>query len=265
MVALVDAGPAVAEVSERLPALVLSLGGAVEIRREGSEQWVTLAVGDPVQVGDRVRMAANGQLELSFDVAQIKLHEGSELELTLLEPREVRLEVDGAVEVAMPGGEVAISGGGHQARSRGGRVSFSYDGQAATAGALEGEASLTSGGQTVALGEGEFAMTREAGLTPAAKMPRAFSLEVAWPAAKETSKTSLTIKGKVNAPARVFVGGRKVERAPDGSFEGQVTLRPGKQAVIVSATDAFGRRASRTQQFTLDPNALKIKGAVEYH
>lgn len=262
--AVVDAGSAEPQ-SERLPALVLNLSGAVEVLRKGSTQWVTLAVGDPVQVGDKVRMAADGQLELSFDVAQIKMHEGSDLELTLLDPKEVRLEVTGTVEVEVPGGEASISGGGHVARSRGGRVSFSYDGRTATAGALAGGASLTSNGQTVALGEGEFAMTRDAGLTRAAKMPRTFTLEVAWPPGTETNQPSLSIKGKVSGRARVVVGGRRVEPAADGSFVGKVALRPGRQTVIVSASDSFGRRTAKAHQYVLDPAALKIKGAVEYH
>lgn len=261
----VDAGPAAAPLSERLPALVLSLNGAVEIRRAGSTEWVTLTLGDPVLVGDKVRMPADGQLELSFDLAQIRMQEGSELELTLLDPREVRLEVTGTVDVDMPGGETSISGGGHVARTRGGRVSFSYDGHTATAGALSGEASLTSNGQTVSLGEGEFATTRESGLTRPAKMPRTFTLEVAWPPELETNKASILIKGKVSARARVSVGGRRVEPAPDGTFEGKVTLKPGRQTVIVSASDTFGRRTAKAHQYVLDPSALKIKGAVEYH
>lgn len=262
---VVDAGAPQAEESERLPALVLNLSGAVEVLRKGSTEWISLAVGDPVQVGDKVRMAADGQLELSFDVAQIKMHEGSDLELTLLDPREVRLEVTGTVEVEVPGGEASISGGGHVARSRGGRVSFSYDGRTATAGALAGGASLTSHGQTVALGEGEFAMTRDTGLTRAAKMPRTFTLEVAWPPGTETNQPGLSIRGKVSGRARVVVGGRRVEPAADGSFEGKVALRPGRQTVIVSASDSFGRRSAKAHQYVLDPAALKIKGAVEYH
>jgi len=248
-----DAGIVEPPKSERLPALVLSLGGVVEVRRKGSTDWVALALGDPVQVGDQVRIGADGQLELSFDVAEIKLHEGAELELTLLEPREVRA----TVEAEKPGGGVA--------RTRGGRVSFSFDGRTATAGALAGEASLTTGDQTVALKEGEFAATKEAGLTQPAKIPKTVSLAVFWPPETATNKRTLRIKGRASVRATVAVGGRKVEPAADGSFEGTVELKKGRQMVTVTALDPFGRRVTRARSFLMDPEAIKIKGAVEYH
>src|SRR5262249_23158530 len=79
-------------------ALVLSVGGVVEVQRGGKGEWLALAVGDPVRAGDQIRTSPDGHLELSFGAARVRVHEGSQVELTVLEPHELRANVTGATE-----------------------------------------------------------------------------------------------------------------------------------------------------------------------
>ena len=84
-----------------------------------------------------------------------------------------------------------------------------------------------------------------------------------WPTETVTNVAEVTLKGRASPLARVLVAGRKVEIAADGTFAGTVTLKRGRQNVAVVVLDAFGRQATRTRQFTLDPDAPRIKGRVE--
>ncbi len=260
-----DAGPK-APAPERLSALVLSLGGAVEVLRAGSKEWLALAVGDAVQVGDQVRTAPGGHLELSFGVAQVAVREDSELELTVLTPREVWVSVTGAGEATLPDGkgELSFSAGDAVASTTGGRLALTFDGATATATALKGSASLTAGGRTVALREGEFATAGQGRLGKAAKLPKKVSLDVTWPPETETNRAELALRGKASAHARVLVMGRRVETGADGTFQANVALKRGRQTVVVTAVDPLGRKASRSKQFVMDTEAPSIKGAVEY-
>src|SRR5437867_3499779 len=65
---VIDAGPPPAAADEKGPAVVMSVAGEVQVRRQGSEEWIALSVGDAIRVGDRVRTSGDGQLALSFDV-----------------------------------------------------------------------------------------------------------------------------------------------------------------------------------------------------
>jgi hypothetical protein len=244
--------------------LVVKLDGVVEVLHRGTDAWVALAVGDAVQVGDQVRTPPEGSLELSFDVTEIKVHEESVVEISLLEPKEVRVKVNGSTEAHASGGQVSLEAGGAAIHSKGGRVSLAFDGATATASALEGRATVSVGGNSVELTGGEFATARGAALSRAAKIPSAVSLEVNWPPEVETNRPTLTVKGRVSPSAKLTVDGRKVVPAPDGTFETHIALKRGRQTIIVVAVDAFGRRAVRARQITLDPEAPRIRGAVEY-
>ena len=90
------------------------------------------------------------------------------------------------------------------------------------------------------------------------------SIEVRCPAETVTNRPEVTITGRASAWSRVFVGGKKVQAAADGSFSAKVALKRGAQSVLVSAVDPLGRRVVRAQQFVFDPDAPSIKGAVEY-
>jgi Glucodextranase, domain B len=262
----VDAGPPpVAVDPTRAQAIVLSLGGAVEVRRAGSEAWVSLNVGDAVQAGDQLRTSADGRVELSLDATAIRVHEDSQVELTVLEAREVRVTVKGGGEAHAPDGKVSLLAGNAVATSNGGRLGLSWDGKTAIASAMQGTASVSLEGKVVTLREGEFTVGRDgAGLSRPQKIPRAVRLEAKWPAETLTNQAEVTVTGKVSYGARVTVAGKAVPTAADGTFSAKVPLKRGRNSVIVSAVDPFGRRASKSQLFTFDPDAPTVKGAVEY-
>ena len=247
-------------------ASVVGITAGADVKRQGSEEWVALSLGDAVRVGDQVRTPAGGGVELSFDVARVRVSEDSQLELTMLTAREVRANLSGAGEAELPEGqqELAFGVGAAVASARAGRMALHFDGKTATASAIEGTANFTLGDKTVALRPGEFASVRGQSLSRAAKLPAAVKLDVAWPQRSETNKSEVSFKGRASPFARVLVAGRRVEAAADGSFEAKVPLKRGKQTVTVVAVDPAGRRVTKSKQFVMDPDAPSIKGRVEY-
>lgn len=263
--AVPDAGaPPLAPDPTRAQAIVLRLGGAVEVKRAGSEAWVALNVGDAVQAGDQLRTSADGQVELSLDATAIRVHEDSQIELTVLEAREVRVAVRGGSEAEAPGGQVSLVAGGAVATSTGGRLGMNYDGNVAVASALSGAATVTLEGQEVTLKEGEYTVGRDARLSKPQRIPKAVRLEAKWPAETLTNQAEVTVSGKASYGARLSIAGKPVPTGPDGSFTVKVPLKRGKQTLTLSAVDPFGRRASKSQVFVFDPDAPTVKGAVEY-
>ena len=266
VVAPADAGaPVEAPLAAGTTAAVTRLSGAVEVKRSGSEEWVTLSIGDAVRAGDQVRTTGEGEVELSLDAARIRVREDSELVLTVLTPREVRATVTGAAEAELPEGEreLTLGIGAAVARTTAGTLAVRVDGDAATASAVEGQGSLTVGDQTLELRKGEFTAVRGQAARPA-PLPKTVSLAVDWPRRAETNKAELALKGRASAHARVVVAGRRVPVTPDGAFEARVALRRGKQTVTVVAVDPAGRRAVSSKQLILDPDAPSIKARVEY-
>jgi hypothetical protein len=258
-----DAGPAP---QEQGPASVLRIAGDVRVQRHGSDEWVVLSMGDVIRAGDRVRTSGDGQLDLSLDATRIRLHEESEVLLDAVDPSSVRIKVTGSGEAEVPGGgpTVAFEAGEAVASTDGGQLTLAFDGKNVVAGAVLGGATFTQGGKTVTLKGGEFVVTRAEGPSRPAKIPKKVSLEVGWPEATETNQAQVRLSGRASAYARVFVAGRRVETGPNGQFTATVPLKRGKQTVQISAVDPFGRRAVRSQAFVMDPDAPRIKGAVEY-
>jgi hypothetical protein len=260
-----DAGPA-AEPLDDKGAFVLHIAGEVQIRRGGQGEWMALQVGDMLRVGDHIRTSGDGQVGLSFDATRIRVHEDSEVTLDAIDPTAVRISVAGTGEAELPGGKgkVSFAAGGAVASTEAGRMTLAFDGKDVIASALSGDATLTQGGKTVTLKAGEFVLSKNQGPSKPAKIPKAITLEVAWPEETETNQALFDVRGKVSAYARVFVAGKRVEPEAGGAFSAKVPLKRGKQNVVITAIDPFGRRAVRSRSIVMDPDAPSIKGAVEY-
>ena len=253
--------------AEQLDAIVFEFGGKAEVRRAGSEEWLTLSVGDAVRVSDEVRTSGDGHLEIRFGEARIQVHEDSELTVTFLEAHAVRAEVHGLASGSTPdGGQLTFEGRGSGVSivSTGGQLSLDANERRALASSLTGGARLSSDGGTVQLRAGEVSTAEGGAISKPVPIPKRVTLAVSWPAQAETNQPALVLKGRASAHAQVLVMGRRVEPAGDGTFEAHVPLKKGSQSVWVLATDPLGRRATDKRQITFDPNAPAISGKVEY-
>lgn len=261
-----DAGPeSLTATAERsLSALVLSLGGAVEVKRVGTDKWVALSVGDAVAVGDEVQTGPDGHLELSFGVAEVRLHGRSRLELTVLEVREVRGNMAGALGAhsKTDGGSKLV--GEISAQPHKGQVAFSFDGQTLLANVLKGSATLSANGRAVKLKPGQFSSTRGEGPSKPDSSAQAVELNVQWPPETETNNPLLKLSGSVRPGTRVSIGNRRVEVLPDGTFTATVNLSRGRQNIVIVGVDTLGRRTTRSRAYILDSSAPHLKGTVEY-
>jgi hypothetical protein len=261
---VIDAGVAPALVEAGEAGTVAKLVGEAQVQRQGTDEWVSLTLGTPIRVGDRVRTSEGGEVELSLGVVRMRVTEESQIELTLLTPRQVKVDLTGSGEATLSEGEVSFRAGNAEASAKSGKLSLTFDGESATAAALEGQATLTSGGKSVDLKSGEFSTVRGGALGKATRLPKNVALEVAWPEQEETNRTELVLRGKTNPQARLLVMGKKVNVGADGRWEVTVPLKRGKQTVTAVATDPAGRKVVRSKSVVMDPDAPSIKGKVEY-
>jgi hypothetical protein len=230
-------------------------------------------VGDAVAVGDSIRTNSDQGADIAFDFGHMKLKEGGDITLKILDAHLVRAQVSGRAEIEVAdGGELALESAGSDAvaTSRGGHLSVFADGRGGTAiAAIDGSATLAGSGRTLELRAGEFSTARTAGLSRPVKIPSRITLKVTWPPdadpTRETNKSVITVQGHVSAFSEVTVQGKPVKnQSADGAFSVDVPLRKGKQRVIVAAKDVLGRRAADARTVTMDPDAPDIKGHVEY-
>jgi hypothetical protein len=258
-----DAGLAAVPAEQGLFGKVGKVTGQVEVQRAG-EGWVELTLGAPIRMGEKVRTAEGGEVELIFGGTILRVAEDSDVELTLLTEQMVKVSLTGSGEAQLKDGEVAFSAGDAVASAKSGRLSLTFDGQSATAAALEGEAQFSAGGKSVLLKAGQFSTARAGALGKPTKLPKAVALLVAWPEQAITNKNELYVRGKASPQARLLVNGKKVQVTGDGRFEARVPLKRGKQNVTVVAIDPAGRKVVRSKAVVMDPDAPSIKAKVEY-
>jgi hypothetical protein len=252
-----------------LPALVLSATGVVEVQRGGTGDWVALKIGDAVVKGDSVRTAGDGTVDLSFDIGRMRVAEGSQVTLEILDPRMVRAQVSGHAdaEISAGKGEMTLAAAGSDAllKSGAGRFALTSDGRGSTsAAALEGTADMSAGGRDVSLKAGEFETLHKGKLTRA-KIPKKVFARGAWPAGLITNRAVLSLVIQASPASRVLVQGKTVEAGENGTYVAQIPLKRGPQKIQIVAVDLLGRRGYDTKVVTMDPDAPSIQGKVEYH
>jgi hypothetical protein len=251
-----------------LKAIVLELSGSAEVLHAGEEEWVRLTLGDPVRPGDAVRTGGDGALSHGFGAARLRMEEGSELQLELFEAQRVRARLEGRAEASAPGSgltlQIADKGGGLATLAFGRAALRSGLAQTAAA-ALEGKLTLSAPGGQVELSPGQYSLLQEGqGWGQAATLPARPALRVDWPTRALTNQAELTLKGRGGGLSRVWVQGRPVATAADGSFEAKVRLRRGRQRVRVVAADVLGHKVTRARWITLDPDAPTIRAKVQF-
>lgn len=274
--ASVDAGGAVTaapvpapQPKQVLEAIVLEISGSAEVLHPGTQDWVSLALGDPVRLGDAIRTADDGEVSLGFGAASLRVQQGSRLDLQLFEPHRLRASLDGRAEAKTPDGSMRIEltgPGGGLASLSSGRAALRSEGlDDAAAAALEGKLTLSADGKETELQPGELSvLQRGQPWSEGSALARRPVLRVGWPSLLLTNKSELSLEGRSGRMTRVFVQGHVVKTAADGSFEAQVHLHRGKQRIRVVAVDALGNTLTRSRVITLDPDAPTIRAKVHF-
>ncbi len=243
----------------------------VQVTRVEGEAWLTrageprarLIAGDTLRESDAIETAEAGAVELgAADGFHVLLDGGARFDVREItaEISRFRLE-DGLAEARVkPGsGRVLVieSSDDASVRTAGGRLSVAAGGGRVAVGVTEGEAQLGSGGQIVAVREGQFSMA-ERGKAPSqpVPLPRSLLLKVDWPARRETNQRRIVVTGRTTPGALVSLGGERVRVGPDGVFTHILFLREGQQTLEATARDVVGRRErSRSQPVILDTRA----------
>jgi hypothetical protein len=251
-----------------LEAIVLELSGDAQVRRQGSEEWVTLAMGEPIRLGDAVRTGDAGEVSLGFGTAVLHVQQGSQLELQLFEPRRLRAQLQGSAEATAKDGALRLEltgAPGTLAALTNGKAAFRADGLSQVAAALEGKLDLSASGGDTQLLPGQLSLlkdgTRWGDPSSLDARPR---LQVRWPERLLTNRSTLSLTGRAGRMTRVLVEGHAAKLTGDGRFEAEVHLRRGRQRIHVVAVDVLGHELTRSRVITMDPDAPTIKAQVHF-
>lgn len=225
---------------------VLSVRGDVSVIGAAGEQ--KLAAGGQVLPGESVKTGHDGEA--------VMRGEGSST-ITVTEHSSVGVEgvLDGVARLRLDEGRVLgdVTGTGSAIRITGGKESASVltrDGRTAVAvdasgdfsvATLRGTASLTHGGTTQEVPEGQVALV-SGGKVAVGALPKSVLLKVAWPDAGRTSEKKQTVTVDSGKSTIVRVNDRAIVIGPDGKGTMEVQLQEGENKIKVEASDVAGNR-----------------------
>jgi len=248
-----------APVPEKISFRVIEVTGAPEIERGGIRRPARLDdelfASDTLVTprGASLRFASKGQEFQLPEVTRVGVTEATSansrfrLERGLLQ---ARIDDDPNRSVEISAAKSAV------ARTTGGELQVSSSGQVVAVAVRRGGAEFTSGGQTVAIAEGQRTAAAAGGApAPPEAIPESALLEVAWPEEKITNHRRVSVSGTYVPGAIVVIGTSTLEVQPDGHFRGIVELREGEQRLTARGRAAGVYAEARGPPLVLDTRA----------
>jgi len=207
-------------------------------------EWVDVAPGAPLAVGDQLRTRAGGKLVLaSASAGQISVGPLGRVALRAMPDGAARLRCsDGVLSAAPKGGAVAVELRAGDALAEGTSPFTALCGaDRAYVFAAGGQVEVSRGAAKAKLDKGEVATIPASGDVAKQKLPSAVELAVDPP--KEQEKVAV-ISGRVSPGTRVQVGELSAEVDGKGQFSARYPLKIGENKLTVQATDLAGREKS---------------------
>ena len=207
-------------------------------------EWVDVAPGAPLAVGDQLRTRADGKLVLaSASAGQISVGPLGRVALRATPDGVARLRCsDGVLNAAPQGGALAVELRAGDALAEGASPFTALCGaDRAYVFAAGGQVEVSRGGAKAKLDKGEVATIPASGDVAKQKLPQAVDLVVDPP--KEQEKVAV-ISGHVSPGTRVRVGEVSAEVDGKGQFSARYPLKVGENKLTVQATDLAGREKS---------------------
>lgn len=252
---------------ERVDLEISEVKGTVEVRHGGGGDWVPAQVGDLLRPSDTVRTRDGSYAVLiGGEAVEVRMDAATEVSVEELTDSLSRILLGNgmATAVVRPGRrhtfEVKAAGSDALARTSEGTFTMSNDGKGTVAvGTREGEVTFLGQGKVVIVRAGQQSIVRP-GTAPSepAPMPSSLLLKVQWPGADTTRQRKLVIAGQTEAGGRIEVGGETLFPSPDGSFQGTVTLREGRNTVRVRAVAVGGRQQEESREIHLDTQPPRL-------
>jgi hypothetical protein len=242
--------PAVEQVSR---AMVGSLVGQVEVRRQGGQAWAAARLGDLLEEGDEVRTGLFSEASLHLkDAAAVTIDPNTSFVVGREQDRASAFELaEGRITAALAReGQREFMfyarGSDAVASAERGQFSVASDGRGTVVvDTREGEVKLAAKGGEVQVGKGRRStVLPDRPPAPALPIPPSVALQVRWPALK-TDKTSARLSGQTTVGGVVTINGILVRADAEGNFQVDVPLREGQNRLVVHATDPSGNSALR--------------------
>ena len=251
---------------------VVKVTGHVERRPWQGKEWIEIERGSILDNNDAIRTTEDAAAELEIGGAAIvEVDESSqftvaEVSTTLSKVRlqggRLKARVKGGGKVAL---RVEVEGSDAVAESTSGEFAIlRTDDAQVTVATTTGQVDLQAHGQRVRVNAGEQSVVRKsAAPTKPAKIPSSLFLKISGARPNKLRTPETTIEGSTIPGAQVRINGTAASSDENGRFEANVPLREGKNAVVVTVKDAFGR----TEQTSLKPIVVdtrppKVSGEV---
>jgi len=239
--------------------------GGVEVEARGER--AAARVGGRLGEADLIVTREDGRAVLSIatgeEVGELILERGSSLKVLGEDEDGLRVELQaGRVEATVqPGGRgVGVLAAGREVRARDAdfAVVVREGGEGARDVAAEvrrGRVALEGFGERLELEAGERVLAPAGEPVTALRVPEALLLQVAWPDKLRVREEALTIEGRTEPGARVFIeaGGERVEAEVEGDrFTAVVPLVDGENEVVIEADGVLGDAARERREVVRD-------------
>lgn len=253
---VIDAGARITEVK------LGEITGTVQLRKGAGGQWQDAKTGDVLEPNDGVRTSDGSYAVLvGGETWQVKMEPGTEVGIGELRESITRLLLEnGMARASVKGGgrhvfEVRASNSDAVATTDGGVFTIANNGQGTVAlGAESGEVAFAGGGRVVIVRAGQQSIVKPGQpVSDPVTIPSSLLLKVALPPPNTTvNKQKLTLKGNVEPGASLEVQGRIVRVDASGKFEAPVTLKEGKNPLLIRARGVGGVEAKSEGSVELD-------------
>jgi hypothetical protein len=249
--------------------VVTSVEGRV-LRRAPSGESIEVRVGETVPV-DETLLTGDGAATLHVDrVALVELER--QTAVTIAEGADgrtgVRLDrgrTTARVEDSGSTFRLTFADSDAVAETADGELSAVTDGAGRVTVASErGTVRLSAEGEAVDIAEGEQStVLPERSPTPPRRVPPSFFLRVRRP--PERSRVAeTTVRGRAAPGAVVSVNGAPARVDDDGRFQASLTLREGRNRIVVEGRDVRGRSDSSSHSVLVDSSASEIQSDVAW-
>jgi len=204
-------------------------------------EWVDVAPGGTLAIGDQLRTKADGKLVLaSAQLGQISVGPLGRVALRSTPEGAARLRCsDGLLTAAPRGGSLAVElRAGDALAEASSEYTALCSADRAFVFAAGGQVSVSRGAARARLEKGEIATIPASGEVSRRKLPAAVDLVVDPP--KQQEKVAV-VSGQVSPGTRVRVGQISAEVDGSGRFSARHPLEVGENKLTVKATDLAGR------------------------
>lgn len=230
--------------------------GSVEIESGGV--WIPVLAGGKISKNAKIRVVGEKGAVLALaDGVNLEVKKGSELTVEDIGKKGATLklasgEVKTEIREDIKDVSLTIKSAGRSLKATSGSLVLSSDGKETfTLASLRGGARFIMDNIEFTLKEKEKTIFSGKGKIIKVKKEKPLELSVKWPPEK-INFTDLTLEGKTEPGVRIVTDGKIVYAGADGTFSIDITLKEGKNEVVLVARDVLERERVEKREIEVD-------------